>query len=355
MVKLGAMIGKEKYFVYRSSPEAEKKMERFMKATPLYGSKARVGYDGTIFYQRWRQVRKPVSPEEFISLPKRQFSDEFLMREGLKTKDVRAAEIFEFESVKDAIGSVNHVLEGVRGREKEQINVMLSRIRYLRDYFQEHELSAIPEKERAALEEQTVSVFSEVGLDPESVELEVKLLMLLWTVKASRGKDSWNRINEMITYQWLDAAERRGIEWEVSLETHTAPKYAQIQIALTLGEAFDRKVLVEAGGEVERRFLPNVYIEDPERRIAGDYGSTIGKAGTLSWLLEQTKLKPYRPVALEAKGYLDEIKQLLDEGRRGERRRREIHERGLVERLRQTVDLTEEGLFGRTLIEHADL
>ncbi|MCH7951569.1 hypothetical protein IH980_02425 [Patescibacteria group bacterium] len=351
------MTRREKYFVDRRSEAALEKLERFARAEPLFGSAARVDDDGTILFKRWREVgRGTARSGEFTSLSRRRQPDRVQMRRGLKTKDVRSREIVQVESVESAIRQAGYILEGQEKVEQRQVDAVLERTRYLIHFFQERELSSISDEERLSLQQETMAKLSEVGLDPESVKLEVKLLMILWLAKASLGKDSLERDNKLITMQNLYAAKRHAMRREMEVGGNITLKYSQMSGALAFARASDRKGLFEVGDEVDNRLLRNVYIEGRERRVAGDYQYLIDKVDNLSWILGETLVKPYRPVALLGKGYLDRIKYLLEEGREDEGRREEMRDRGFVAGMRQVMSLDPEvGLFGQTLQEHAEV
>lgn len=339
-----------KFFVRSRDPEAESRLEYFdsPQCSSLYGSTAKVDRTGTIFIPRWVYVGPgPIDWDVYAPLTRTRWSEETLRRKGLQSKQFWRLEIAQVQedegSVETGIRMVGDILAGLKQREQAQVAAVLSRIRYLREYFQERELSTIPREEREVLQQETIAIFSEVGLDPESVKLPLKLLMFQWTTKGSLGEDSLGRINAMITDQSFDAAESRAVQREEAVGGYAVVKYAQNEVALTFARSFDRSILLRVGDEVANRLLRNVYLEDPRRRVGRDYGYTIGKVRTLARFLDQTKVRPYRPVAQEMGEDLGILQGLLEEGRRTE-----IHEVGLVDRLRGDVVR-----FRETLITHA--
>ncbi|OGY19314.1 MAG: hypothetical protein A3A65_04300 [Candidatus Chisholmbacteria bacterium RIFCSPLOWO2_01_FULL_49_14] len=346
-------MGKEdKYFVERRNVSSQEKLKRFMKAEPLYGTAARVGADGNILIMRWREGKRgTINSEDYSSLTKRQRPDSAQMRQGLKSKSVSSSEVVEFDNVEAAIRSVCYILEGQQ-HEERQAEVILQRTRYLIDFFQEHELSKVPLEQRRALQEETIAMLSDVGLDPESVELEVKMLMIFWTVKGSLGQDTRNRDNEMITEQALRAAQRRARQRKQAVLGNITLKYTPIGGAFALARTTARETMFEVGDEVDRRLLPNVYLDNPEIPVWKDIDHTIKKIDALSEMLEDVLVMPYRPIALMGKGYLEQTKFLLE--RRTSAALSELHERGFVQGIRQTMSLDPEiGDFGRTLLKNA--
>lgn len=341
-----------KFFVDRKGETTAEKLARFARAEPLFGTGARAEEDGTILIQRWREEKRgTIRPDDYASLSKRQRPDTVIMRKGLKSKAVRSREVMEFESVEDTLRSVDYILEGQK-REQKQAEVVRNRTRFLLDYFREHEISRIPEEQRLVYQQETIGMLSEVGLDPESVKLEVKLLMILWTVKGSSGKDSLGRDNELIALQDLEAAQRRARRREMVVRGNITLKYSQIGGGLLVARAAAREAMFEVGDEVDRRLLPNVYFDDPDTPIWKDINYTVDKIDNLSWLLDGVLVKPYRPVALLGKGYLEQAKGLLEE--RSREAIHALHDRGLVQGMRQSMSLDPEvGLLGRTLAENA--
>ncbi|OGY17839.1 MAG: hypothetical protein A2900_00410 [Candidatus Chisholmbacteria bacterium RIFCSPLOWO2_01_FULL_50_28] len=344
------MIRGAEFFVYRTGSEAVELKARFDRAESLYGSPAMIERDGTILVPKWMPVlRGTVSPDEYTALSKSRYSDEALFRQGLITKDVRVMQIHEVQknggSVETGIRMVTHILEEQRETEREQVEVVLGRSRYLLSLFSEHEISGIPRAKREALQEETVTQLSEAGLDPARVLLEIKLLMALWLIKASKGEDSWGRPNELVTLQGLFAVERRAKQREEEVGGYITAKYAQIEAALTFARASDRMILVDVGEEIEQHLLRNIYLTNAGAPARRDYGYTIGKIGSLAWLLDQTKVRPYRTVALDGKQRLEAVQHLLKEGRR-----EEIFASDLLSGLTESAQV-----FQDTLSAHADV
>lgn len=346
------MGGRQEFFVDRKDEATGDKLARWGRAEPLYGTAARVEEDGTILIQRWREeTRGTISSGSYSSLSKRQQPDSVLMRKGLKTRSVSSREVVEFDSVEAAIRSIGYILEGQK-REQRQTEVILQRTRYLIDFFQEHELSRVPIEQRRALQDETIAMLSEVGLDPESIKLEVKMLMILWTVKGSLGQDTRNRDNEMINEQALRAAQRRARKREQAVRGNITLKYTPIGGAFALARTTARETMFEVGDEVDRRLLPNVYLDNPDTPIWRDISHTINRIGALSEMLEDVLVMPYRPIALMGKGYLEQTEQLLE--KKTPVALRQLHDRGFVQGVRQVMSLNPEvGLFGRTLLENA--
>jgi len=343
-----------KFYVERKGATAQEKQKRFEEAEPLYGTAARVDENGNIFIQRWREERRgTITSDDYASLSKRQRPDGALMHKGLRSKAVSSREIAIFTGVEDALRSVDYILEGQK-REQQQAGVVRQRTRFLIDFFQEHELVKIPEERRRGLQEETIAMLSEVGLDPEAVRLEVKTLMVLWTIKGSGGKDSLGRDNELISLQDLYAAERRARGRETAVRGNITLKYSQIGGAFALARTTARETMFEVGDEVDRRLLPNVYLDNPDTPIWKDIDHTIKRIGSLSELLEDVLVMPYRPVALLGKGYLEQTKLLL--GERTPAALHQLHDRGFVEGIRQAMSLDPEiGDFGRTLRDYAEV
>ena len=331
---MAAMTRGEEFFVYRTTPEAMELRARFDQAESLYGSAVGVEADGTILIPKWMTVaRGTVSADEFTQLSESRYSDEALFRQGLISKDVSEMQIHEVKknggSVEAAIRLTENVITDQRDVEQHQVTVVLERTRYLQSLFSQHEISGIPEAAREALQQETIALLMEAGLDPEQVKLGTKRLMALWLIKASKGEDSLERINEMITWQGLEAVERRAVDREVAVSGEIIAKYSQMGAGLTVVRSVDRMILVDVGEEIEQRLLRNEYLFNPRAPIRRDIGYTVGKIGSLCTLLGQTRVRPYRPIAIEARGVLDWTQQLL-----GANRQEELFELGLPDYLR---------------------
>jgi hypothetical protein len=331
------MARKEEYFIQRTSEEAVEKRNRYDQAESLFGSDVHVELDGTVLYPRWMKVESgTVSPEDFESLSEKGQPDSVLMREGLVSKHVRELQIMEVKkdggSVEAAIRAMDKILVRRRKREQEQVDVILQRTRFLIDYFSEHELTSISEEDRESLQQETIAMLESVGLEPDRVRLDVKKMMVLWLIKASKGEDTLSRVNKLITEKALFAAQKRAKEREMVVGGDITTKYSQMKGALVFARASDRKALIEVGDEIDNRFLRNVYLLDPKKRAAGDIEYTRDMAGYLAWLLEQTKVKPYRPIAVKLAGNLRQVEELL-----WPEEKARIHELRLVDQLKVDV------------------
>ena len=104
-------------------------------------------------------------------------------------------------------------------------------------------------------------------------------------------------------------------------------------------------ILVDVGEEIEQHLLRNIYLTNAGAPARRDYGYTIGKIGSLAWLLDQTKVRPYRTVALDGKQRLEAVQHLLKEGRR-----EEIFASDLLSGLTESAQV-----FQDTLSAHADV
>jgi hypothetical protein len=348
------MVGKEKYFVDRRDEGTSEKLSRFARAKSLFGTGARVEEDGTILIRSWREEESgTITPDQFSSLSKRKKPDRDVMRRGLKSKEVSSQVISQYATVEDAIKSVDYILEGQK-KELRQVEVVRKRTRELIDYFERHRISSIPPEERERLQQETLAMLSEVGLDPDMVKLEIKQLMILWTVKGSSGKDSLDRDNELIAFQELYAAERRARKREKVVRGNITLKYSQIGGGLVLARSSARQNTFEVGDEVENRLIRNIYMVDPETPIFKDLDHTIKKIDSLSELLEDVLVNPYRNVALLGLEHLKGMKELLEMKTR--EALYELHNSGLIQGMIQVMSLNPEvGKFGKVLEMHAEV
>ena len=244
----------------------------------LYGSQARVDGDGWLFIPSWRENKQRINQ---------------VVKDG--------------GHVDAGIRLARHILAKVEGREKQQAELVLERGRQLVDIFSAHRLSAIPENVRQAFQTETDWLLSEAELKPETVLLKEKQQMIYWLSKASLGEDSLGRPNSLITMNALFAARGRAWQRQGQLEYSTVPKYAHILESLILAKSFDTEVLARVKEELGR-LSGIVYIRKPGWRDNG-IGPTISMVGSLTWLLGQTKVRPYRPAALAARTHLESISQ----------------------------------------------
>lgn len=245
---------------------------------PLYGSKARVDGQGEIFIPRWPRGKLAIS---------------------VVSKDDG--------HVDTAIRMTEHILAKVRGKETDQANMVLQRSQQLVDLFTEHKLSGIPEDVRRAFQTETEWLLGTVELRPERVILEEKQRMIGWLSKASLGKDSLGRCNSLITMGALFASRGRAYKRQEELYQLVVPKYAHILESLIFAKSADVELSDQVREELGR-LSGVIYIRRPGFRDNA-IGPTIGMVGSLTWLLGQTKVRPYRPQALAARSYLEKISE----------------------------------------------
>ncbi|MBU2052021.1 hypothetical protein KKH13_02330, partial [Patescibacteria group bacterium] len=243
---------------------------------PLYGSKAKVDGQGEIFIPRWPQGKLAIS---------------------VVSKDDG--------HVDTAIRMTEHILAEAKGRETDQANMVLQRSQQLVDLFTEHKLSSIPEDVRRAFQTETEWLLGTVGLNPERVILKEKQKMIRWLDKASLGKDSLGRCNSLITMGALFASRGRAYRIQEKLYQWVMPKYAHILESLIFAKSADVELSDQVREELGR-LSGIIYIRRPGFRDNA-VGPTIGMVGSLTWLLGQTKVRPYRLQALAARSYLENI------------------------------------------------
>lgn len=293
-------------FVYSAAQEKQSLKERFDKnCMPLYRSSVRVDGWGAILIPMWSVIKNEnFKADDYIFL-----SSSRAVKTGMIV-ELRINEIKKDEGgVETAIRMVQHILEGVKGREGRQAEMVLIRSNELIGLFEKDGLSSIELSEREALQQETREMLAVVELDPERVMLEEKERAARWLEKASLGKDSIGRDNFLITMGALFAARRRAWERKEGLEGFVVPKYAGMLEVLIFARAFDREVLIQVKEDL--RVLAGVkYIQKSGYTDRG-VGYTMGKVGSMAWLLTQTKVKPYKPMALATSRLLADVRGSL--------------------------------------------
>jgi len=296
-------MGRAEVYVYSADAERQGVKNWFDRCNPLYGSVARVDEWGTILIPSWRRIRnKDFNPDGFEFL-----SPSRALRTGL-IKELKISEIKkDGGSVGAAIRMTQHILESVKGGEREQAEMILQRSNELIDLFQDG--LAIPEEQRRALQEETKQMLMAVALNPERVMLEELERAAKWLEKASLGKDETGRDNWLITMGALFASRRRGWARKEELEGFVVPKYAGMLEALIFAMIFDRDIMIQTKEDL--RVLSGIkYIKYPGETDS-QIGYTQGKVGSMAWLLTQAKVKPFRLMALATGVLLEEVREKM--------------------------------------------
>src|SRR3989344_2769391 len=238
------MISKDRDvgFVASKNPEQVKLRETYDRLPLLFGSLAKVDKDGFILIPQWPTLpRGEANPDQFTVLQKHPWSDEAALKTGWKSKTTVAALTIKRITQDDghietAGGFCDHVLENIRGKEKDQVSVVANKANFFLNQFSEKRIKDIGATQLAVWQEETIQSLFDVGLNPKTATLEVKRLMALWLIKASGGKDLTDRINELIANHALVASKDRAEERQLTLDSQMTDKYVQMKVALTFAE-----------------------------------------------------------------------------------------------------------------------
>lgn len=310
----------------------------------LLGSDTQVDEKGNIFFPIWREVRREqVVPEEFSLLSRTREREEVYLSRPLTTKRLYELTIHQITkdegSVEAAIRSAEHTLETELKREKPQVRAVRERISELFDLFSD--FSVVTDEQLEQAERETYRRLAKVGLDPQRIILEEKRKMANWLTKASGGKDSWKRRNDLITTMALEAANRRAVEREQGIG-ETTSKFVRIREALRFAREFSREILEEVVEKLEPQRMPAHSLFKYPERPPQNVGIVRGMLNTMTWQLEQPPVRNYRPAGLATGQILKKVVDLLNQDRR-----EEIVERGLFGDAR--------GILEEVLEKHKDI
>ena len=263
--------------------------EKLNSLPAVYGSQARIESDGSLVIPQWRE------------------SDGISRIHPHPVKDVEAG-----------IRMADKVLEKQKGIEKKQMQTVLYQTSNLLGKLETGVIFRLHEPQRLALQEVVTEDLASVGLDRKLVRLQVKDLITYWTVKAAGRKDSLGRDNKLISTKAAEAAEKRAKARVSLINEKTIPKYLKIKAGLMLERASSRGVISLANQEINRRFLGNLFMRDPDAKIDKTFGYTLGVTRHLAWLLTLPRVKPYLGPARELSALLMQTADLFASGRREE-------------------------------------
>ena len=298
------------------------------KCRPLFGSAAYCDAEGNIFYRTWSDLpREGFLPTEYVLVsklhPQADICAPYTRYQGLKVMKIDQIKKDE-GSVEAAIRSVDHTLEGEKGKEKDQAAAVKYRTTELLDLFGGRSFTEITEDEFETERGKTYALLARVGLDPEAVGNQEKKKMTKWLIEASSGKDSIERPNWLITTQALSAAHRRAIMRERGIGGPIIGKFVRMREALTFEREFCRVIFQDVVDRLRPEAMPaHKLFKDPSSRL-DNVGIVRGMINTMCFQLRQPHVKTYRVVGRQVEAILTELEELLKQGRRTE-----IVQRGL--------------------------
>ena len=298
------------------------------KCRPLLGSDAYCDAEGNIFYRTWRDLpREGFLPTKYVVISKLHPQAD-IYAPYTRYQDLKVIRIHQVKkddgSVEAAIRSVDHTLEGERGKEKDQAAAVKYRATELLDLFGGKSFTEITEDEFKTERDKTYALLARVGLDPEAVVNQEKKRMTEWLTEASSGKDSIGRPNWLITTQALSAAHRRAIMRERGIGGPIIGKFVRMREALTFEREFCRTVLYEVADRLRPEAMPAHKLFKYPTSRPDNVGIVRGILNTMCFQLRQPHVKTYRTIGRQVEAILAEVGELLKQDKRAE-----IVQRGL--------------------------
>lgn len=293
----------------------------------LWGSDILYDSEGNLFYYTWRDMPEfglpqseqyinisKMHPSADISAPHTRYTD----KESMIIHQV----IKDGGSVEAAIRAMDHILTGIRGKEKPQIQAIKERASELFDVSSTN-FSELTEEDFVNAREKTFQILKSVGFNPAKVYDAEKVRIAYWLPKGSFGKDSQNRRNYLIAVGALAASYRRAIVRQKSLNKITC-KFVTMREALILEREFSREIIQSVICRLEPNALPShVIFKKPDQKPQ-NVGPVLGLLRTSIFQLRQPHVKPYRTIGRQANKILNEIINLVNNNQR-----KEIVEKGL--------------------------
>lgn len=323
------------YSVYFVKKGEQQERLRFLKekCRSLFGADVYYDQDGNISYFAWHGLPKEgFLPAKFIKVSREHPQAVIYAPHSRydRFKELRVRHVRKDDgSVETAIRSIDHILEGEKGRETAQAETVGHRAHELLDLFSTSFIE-ITEEELKEARGKTYAILAKVGLDPTTVEQEEKRKMTGWLIKGSFGKDSLGRRNRLITTMALSAAYRQAIERQKGIGTIVG-KYVRIREALIFEREFSWAIFADVLDRLRPEALPaHRLFKFPERSFSqSDSGIVVGMINTMRFQLSQPHVKCYRTVGREAASILSKAVGLL-----GENNRREIVDQQLFTNVR---------------------
>ncbi len=275
----------------------------------LWGSEARVGPEGDIYYITYRDLAKPQSgllPVDYVLVSRVSgHADIYAQHSQYEHfKELRINTVKkDGGSVEAAIRAVDYILEGERGRETLQAVQLGKRAHELLDLFSGG-FSAVSDEGFAEAQVKTYELLRKAHLDPDRVFNEEKQRISDWLMKASSGQDSQGRKNQLITVMALQAAYRHAIEKRKGIGLITR-KFVAMREALIFERERDRDILESGMFDLHHNAIS---------RIRNDTPTLLKQLRALRYRLTLPLVKPYRPIGLQAEEMVTKTIRLLESG-----------------------------------------
>jgi len=293
---------------------------RIAKMWRIPGTSVRVSPEGDIFYPIWRERARILKPEDYA--PCSDLPAGWTLERVLKSKRRPISEIIFYQAKKDgggvdtAIRAMDHVLEkfGNKGKELAQVEQIEVQIKRALQVLQE--TKAVPPEEFESGFEilycQTLELLETSGMSRAASALKKDIARLL--EEASAGKDRLGRRNPVAMLKKLEAAARR-VSFRRNEADFVVAKFEAMKAGLIEVKEHDLRIISNLRHEMEIGLATHEAFKFPDKgTTARQRGILVGKIGSLIYQLEQVKVKPYKPVAVEAIKELKEAQNLVREG-----------------------------------------
>jgi len=282
------------------------------------GTSIRVSPEGDIFYPVWRERVRINKPELYLpcsSLPRGWTFERLLASRRRPISEVIFYQVKKDDgSVEAAIRSMDHILEryGQGEIEVKQVLAIRNQIERARQVLQETKGVSKEEFEEGFdnLYRQTLRLMEELGLNQAALSLKKDIARLL--EEASTGRNGLERRNPLVVLKRLEAAEKR-IEYRVGEIGFVRDKFLANKAGLLAQREKDRGLLNEAVHQFTSGLAGHEAFKKGETTDL-QRGILLGVVGSLIYKLEQVRVKPYKPLAVEIIGQLTLAREEMKKG-----------------------------------------
>jgi len=304
------------YFVRRGPQERlAEYLEKFGRR--LFNSGIHVDRTGHIFYTTSSSLRPetPLSDYKQVSLLSPQVDiDAPYTQYSLKRQRFIHEVKTEGGRVEAAIRNMDHILEDEFGKETARAKLVGRKASELFDLYGKSFAQITPGEFEEA-REKTIRELRLVRLDPETVLDQTIREMSGYLIKGSFGHDAAGRENMLIALGALLRAHRLAVQRYYGIGEITG-KFAAMREALLLAREFDRAMLTEVAKRFAPTHLPALAMFRHPDKSARDLPFVTGALTTVRFQLTQTRVLPYRGIALGVLPIAERIQQLLSKDQR---------------------------------------
>jgi len=298
----------------------DERNEKIAKMWRIPGTSVRVSPEGDIFYPIWKERARILKPELYA--PCSELPRGWSLERLLKSQRRPISEVIFHQVRKDgggvdtAIRAMDHVLEKYEDRGKELAQVEQVEAQIKRAILVLQETEGVPREEFEQgfeiLYRQTLELLERSGMSRAASALKKDIARLL--EEASTGKDRLGRRNPTAMLKKLEAAARR-VSFRRNEADFIIAKFEAMKAGLIGLKEHDLKIISNLRREMKVGLAAHQAFKFPEEGTTDrQRGILVGKIGSLIYQLEQVKVKPYKPVAVEAIRRLKEAQRFVGEG-----------------------------------------